>query len=89
MIDTGGTLNECTNVLKEKGANQIFACATHGVFSKNGREKLNNSPLEKIIVTDSIPQNKDGKIKIISLTDLFAEVIYRTSHGISISELYN
>ncbi len=88
MIDTAGTLCKCAKVLKQKGAKQIYACATHGLFSGNAKEKIEKSPLEKVIVTDSIPQKPEGKIEIVSLTDLFAEVIYRTSHKISISELY-
>lgn len=88
IIGTAGTLCDSAEILKEKGANKIYACATHGVFSKDARQKIKNSPLEKVIVTDSIPQDKDGKIEVISLVDLFAEVIYRISHGESISELY-
>ncbi len=93
MIGTAGTLCKCAEVLKKKGARQIYACATHGLFSTNkkgikAKEKINKSPLEKVIVTNSIPQKSEEKIEIVSLTDLFAEVIYRTSHGISISELY-
>jgi len=88
MIDTGGTLCKAADVLKQKGAKKIYACATHGIFSKDAIEKLQNSSFEKIIVTDSIPINADGKIEIVSLADLFAESIYRISHGESISELF-
>lgn len=88
MIDTGGTLIKAAETLKEKGANKIYACATHGLFSK-GIKALNNSPLEKIIVTDSIPQKSKGKIEIVTLTDLFAETIFRISHGYSVSELFD
>ena len=88
MIDTGGTLIKAAEVLKQKGAKQIYACATHGIFSKNAKEKLNNSCFEKIFITDSLPQSNDGKIEVVSLTDLFAEAIYRISHGISVSELF-
>ncbi len=94
LIDTAGTLCKCAEILKEKGANRIWACATHGIFSydkkekRSSKEKLENSPLEKIIITDSIPQKSKDKIEVVSLTNLLAEVIYRTSNGISISELY-
>jgi ribose-phosphate pyrophosphokinase len=88
MIDTGGTLCKAADVLKEKGALKIYACATHGVFSKNAIEKLQNSSFEKIIITDSIPLNADGKIEVVSVADLFAESIYRISHGESISALF-
>jgi len=92
MIGSGGTLIKAAEILKEKGANQIYACATHGIFNSNAKENLANSPLDKIIVTDSIPQDKDikenGKIDVVTLTNLFAETIFRISHGQSISEMF-
>jgi len=74
--------------LKNKGAKEIRACATHGIFSKDAKEKINFSHLTKVIITDSIPQEKDGKIESISLVDLFSEAIHRISHGESVSELF-
>jgi len=88
MIDTGGTLCKAAEVLKSKGAKSVFACATHGIFSKDAKQKLNNSAFEKVIITDSIPQKNDGKIEVVSLADLIAESIYRITHGDSISELF-
>jgi ribose-phosphate pyrophosphokinase len=88
MIDTAGTLCKAADVLRKKGAQQIFACATHGLFSKDAKEKIENSALNKVIITDSIPQKVEGKIEIISLVNLFADTIYRISHGISVSELF-
>jgi len=88
LIGTGGTLCKSAEILKQKGAKQIYACATHGVFSKDAKKIIKDSPLEKVIVTDSIPQKSEGKIEVISLVDLFANVIYRISHGESISELF-
>lgn len=88
MIDTGGTLCKAAEVLKEKGATRVFACATHGILSNDAKEKLNNSLFEKIILTDSIPKKSGDKIEIISLANLFAETIYRISHGRSVSELF-
>jgi len=88
MIDTAGTLCKAAEILKNKDAKEIWACATHGIFSKNARERINNSCFKKIIITDSIPQNTNGKIEIVSLVDLFAETIYRISHGLSVSELF-
>lgn len=88
MIDTAGTLCKAAEILKNSGAKEIWACATHGVFSKDAMEKIDNSCLKKVIITDSIPQNGNSKIEVVSLVDLFAEVIYRISHGESISELF-
>jgi len=94
MIDTAGTLCKAAEKAKEKGAKRIYACATHGILSKDEKgieaiKKLENSCLEKIIITDSIPQKTNGKIETVSLTDLFAETIYRISHGKSVSELFD
>lgn len=88
MIDTAGTLCKAAEVLKQKGAQQIFACATHGIFSNDAKEKIQTSALDKVVITDSIPQQTHGKIETISLTNLFAETIFRISHGISVSELF-
>jgi len=89
MIDTGGTLRKAAEIIRENGGKQIYACATHGLFTGNSRELFEKSALEKIIVTDSIPQESTGKIEVISLADLFSDAIFRTSHGESISEMYN
>ena len=92
MIGSGGTLIKAAEILKQKGANEIYACATHGIFNNNAKEKLATSPLSKVIITDSIPQDKDKdkneKINVVNLTSLFAETIFRISHGQSISEMF-
>lgn len=88
MIDTGGTLRTAAEVIKEKGGQKIYACATHGLFNGDAREKFQDSALEKIIVTDSIPQDPEGKIEVVSLANLFSDAIFRISHGQSISEMY-
>ncbi|MBR9706113.1 ribose-phosphate diphosphokinase [Candidatus Pacearchaeota archaeon] len=88
MIDTGGTLCKAAEILKENGAKSIIACATHGVLSNNAVERLENSCFDKILITDTIPRKVDGKFEVISLASLFAEAIYRISHGCSVSELF-
>ncbi|MEA3248177.1 MAG: ribose-phosphate diphosphokinase [Nanoarchaeota archaeon] len=88
MIDTAGTLCKAAEVLKEKGALRIWACATHGLFSNNALERLDVSFFDKVIITNSIPQESLGKIEIVPLEDLFAETISRISHGRSVSELF-
>ncbi len=88
MVDTAGTLCKAAEILKEKGALRIWTCATHGLFSKDAIEKLSRSCFEKVIITDSIPQKNFEKIEVVSLADLFSEVIYRISHGQSVSELF-
>lgn len=55
IIDTGGTLCEAAHELKKYGAKRVYAFATHGLFSKDAREKIENSPLELVVVTNTIP----------------------------------
>jgi len=91
LIDSGGTLCKAADTLKQAGANKIYACATHGEFSGNAIEKITCSNIDKVIITDSVPkENKfiSDKIEIISLAPLFADVIFRISQGLSISELF-
>ncbi len=76
MISTGKTIVEGANFLKEKGAEGVFAFATHGVFSKDAAETLQKSPFEKVFVTDTIyiPEEKQfPKLEIISIADLIAK----------------
>ena len=78
MIDTAGTLCKAAEVLKEKGALSVRACATHGILSGNAIEKIHNSVLEEVFITDTIPHPEladDPKIKIVSMTEVFAGII--------------
>lgn len=90
MIDTGGTLVNAAKLIKERGAKTIWASATHGVLSADALEKINDSPIEKVIITDTIPQPEkvinNPKIEIISVANLLAEAIKRIESGDSISE---
>jgi len=92
MIDTAGTLCSAVNVLYEKGAKHIYACATHGVFSANAMENIKNSALTKVIVTDSIYFDKHrdlaGKIEVLSISSLLAEAIRRIHEDKSVSPLF-
>jgi ribose-phosphate pyrophosphokinase len=92
MIDTAGTLCSAANVLAEKGAGSVYACATHGIFSGSAIENINNSALTKVVVTDSIRfnrQDKDtGKIEILSISGLLADAIERIHEDRSVSHLF-
>lgn len=90
LVDTAGTLTQVAYALKERGAARIVASCTHGVLSRDAYEKLNASPIEKLIVSDTIPVNvsKSAKIEIISVAALFSEAIKRNHIGKSISELF-
>ena len=80
MIDTAGTLTKAANVLKEMGAISVRACATHAVFSGPAYERIAESALEEVIVSDTIPLSSDpardkSKITVLSMTDTFADII--------------
>jgi ribose-phosphate pyrophosphokinase len=76
VISTGGTIAESAYALKEKGVKKIIVCATHGVFAANAKEKLENSPIDKIFITDSIANNiKSKKIEKITVSGLIADCL--------------
>lgn len=89
MIDTAGTLTKVADAIKKAGALKVYAAASHGVLSGEAIEKIKNSSLEEVAITDSIVHKKDlPKIKILSIANLLAEAIERISTDKSISELF-
>lgn len=86
MVDTGGTLVKAAEMLKEKGAKTVRAYCTHGVLSGPAHERIENSALEELVITDTIPQTKaNPKIRVISVAEMFAEVMKNVHHHKSIS----
>lgn len=90
MVDTAGTLAKAANVLKEMGAASVRACATHPVFSGAAYEKIADSALEEVIVADTIPLSNDpgkdkSKITVLSMTEMFADIINKVYNYDSIS----
>ncbi len=90
LVDTAGTLTQVANSIKGQGAARIIAAATHGVLSRDAIERIDKSPIEELILTDTIPVNasKSAKIKVVSVAALLAEAIKRNHMGESISELF-
>jgi ribose-phosphate pyrophosphokinase len=92
MIDTAGTLTQAAKALKENGASAIYACATHGVLSGPAIERINNSDIEEIVLTDTIPlgdkEQQTGKVRMLSVADLLAEAIRRIHEDESVSSLF-
>lgn len=90
MISTGGTLIEAAKLLKERGAEKIYVCATHGIFAGNALQLITESEIDQLIVTDtiSLPENYPGNVSVVSVAPLFAEAIMRTHKGMSISALF-
>ena len=90
MIDTAGTLVEAARVLRDAGAARVYATATHGVFSGPAFERLGQSDIEEIVVTDTIPLSRDApeKIKVLSVADILARSIRSIFTDGSVSELF-
>jgi ribose-phosphate pyrophosphokinase len=92
MIDTAGTLTQAAKALKDNGASAIYACATHGVLSGPAIERINNSDIEEIVLTDTIPLGdkgqQTGKVRMLSVADLLAEAIRRIHEDESVSSLF-
>lgn len=90
LIDTGGTFVSAIKVIKERGANEIFGAVTHAVLSDHAIEKIDESPITKLYVTDSIALNNINSEKIVvrSASGLVAEAIVRSHRNESISSLF-
>jgi len=92
MIDTGGTLCKAAQVLKERGAKQVFSYCTHPVLSGGAAARIADSMLDEVVVTDTIPLREDaikcGKIRQLSTAPLLAETFTRIVRGDSIMSLF-
>lgn len=93
MIDTAGTLVEGVKALKDNGANKIYACATHAVFSDPALDRIEACvDLDKVIITDTIPLSQRGrsiaKIKVVTTSELISKAIHRTFNNDSVSSLF-
>jgi len=91
MISTGNTLLQATEALLERGASEVHACATHGVFSGDALQAIERSPLKQVVVTNSMPLRSDRipeKLKVLSVGPLIAESILRIHKDISMSSLF-
>lgn len=92
LIDTAGTFVSAIDALKKKGAKQIYGAITHPVLSGNALERIGNSDISKLYVTDTIEVKgieKEKNIQVISSADLFAEAVRRTFNNESISSLFH
>jgi ribose-phosphate pyrophosphokinase len=90
ICDTGGTLLKAAKELKRKGANKVYACITHPVFSKDALNEIQDSALDELIVTDTIPLKKQAPSNIVqvSIAPLVAEAIKRSQNGDSLLGLF-
>ncbi|WP_163655589.1 ribose-phosphate diphosphokinase [Listeria sp. PSOL-1] len=91
IIDTAGTITLAANALMENGATKVYACCTHPVLSGPAMERINESPIEKLVVTNSISLPKDkwiDKMEQLSVASLLGEAIVRVHENASVSSLF-
>ncbi|KAF4465794.1 ribose-phosphate pyrophosphokinase [Fusarium albosuccineum] len=92
IIDTGNTITRAAKLLKKEGATKVYALLTHGVFSGDAIARINASAIDKILVTNSVPQAEHRrlcpKLEVLDISPVFAEAIRRVHHGESISVLF-
>ncbi len=92
MIDTAGTLCQAAGALKEKGAREVYACATHAVLSGPALERISGSCLEEVVVTNTIPLGEKvkacSKLRVLSVAEVLAEAIRRIHGDESVSSLF-
>jgi len=90
IVDTAGSLMKGAEAMLERGAKRIYACCTHPVLSGEAVERIENGPIEQLIVTDTIPlgDKKSEKIKVLSIAPLLAEAIARIHYEKSVSVLF-
>ena len=91
MIDTGGTISEAARLLKKEGAKEVYACATHAVFSPPATERLSSGVFEEVIVTNTIPVPEDHRfpqLTVLSVADILGETIWRIHEDSSVSIMF-
>ena len=91
MISTGGTLAKAAEALIKRGATEVYTCATHGIFAGDAVRVLTESPIQKIIITNTVPNtelNLGPKFKVLSIAQILADAIKRITANRSVSELF-
>ena len=89
MVDTAGTLTKAADLMVERGAKSVRAVATHALLSGDAYEKIEKSKLKELIITDSIPQKKESKkIKVLTCSKLFADVMQNVNNNQSINSFF-
>ncbi len=88
MVDTAGTLAKAADALKAKGATSVMACCTHGVLSGPAFERIENSTLDELVVTDTIPQKSHKKVTVLCAAEITAKAIGRIYTNESIQSIF-
>jgi len=93
IIATAGTVCSAVNLVKERGAEKVYVGATHGVFAPQALDRLAKTPIDQVVVTDTIPHNKTSKkisnIKVLSVASMLGEAIKRIHRNESVSNMFN
>jgi ribose-phosphate pyrophosphokinase len=88
MVDTAGTLTKAADVLKAKGATSVMACCTHGVLSGPAFDRIENSALDELVITDSLPQKPHPKVTVLTASEITAKAIGRIYTNESIQSIF-
>jgi ribose-phosphate pyrophosphokinase len=91
MIDTAGTIYEAAKLLRKEGARQVYACATHAIFSPPAIDRLSSGVFEEVIVTNSTPVRQENyfpQLRVLSVADLLGETIWRVHEDTSVSSMF-
>jgi ribose-phosphate pyrophosphokinase len=93
MISTGATICTAAKIVKERGANKVFVGATHAVFAEGAVENIINSPIDEVVVTDTIPIKKNVKkltnLKVLTVSEILGEAVKRIHKNESISAMFH
>jgi len=94
LVDTANTVTRAAKLLKREGAARVVALLTHGVLSGDAVARINASALDRVVVTNTVPQEEHrrrlcgGKLEVLDVSGMFAEAIRRVHHGESVSKLF-
>ena len=89
MTETAGTLCAAANILKERGAQRVFACVSHGVLGDMARERISGSCIERVLTSDTVPMAYGPKVDCVSVGDLLGHAVQRIHDGESVSSLFD
>ena len=91
MIDTGGTIVAAAEQLAERGASAVYACTTHGVFSDPAIDRIKNSVIQKVVMTNTLPlpsEKRCDKIEVLSVAPIIAAAIEAVFEDASVSDIF-
>lgn len=94
LIDTGSTITRAAKLLKKEGATAVYALVTHGVLSGDAIDRIKQSAIDKLVTTNSVPQDENrarlgAKLDVLDVSQVIAEAIRRSHHGESLSALFS